>query len=65
MSKRYSLKEAEFNTALSTHDINKMRELFNTIPTVDLAEFADKVEDAASLTFIFKVVKSELTADFF
>ncbi len=65
MSEWFELKEAEFNTALTTRDVNKMRDLFNTVPTVDLAEFADNVKDPSTLTFIFKVVKSELTADFF
>ncbi|MCQ2791888.1 MAG: magnesium transporter [Bacilli bacterium] len=58
-------KEKEFNLALKQRDVKKMRALFNHVPTVDLAEFADQVEDPSTLTFIFKVVPSELTADFF
>lgn len=65
MNKWLIKKEAEFNKALDSRDVKKIRELFNKIPTVDLAEFADKVGDLSKLTFIFKVVKSELTADFF
>ena len=65
MSRWLEKKEGEFNLALKNRDIKKMRALFNKVPTVDLAEFADKVEDPKDLTFIFKVVPSELTADFF
>ena len=65
MSKWLVKKEAEFNKALDSRDVKKMRELFSKVPTVDLAEFADNIEDPSKLTFIFKVVKSELTADFF
>ncbi|MCQ2796186.1 MAG: magnesium transporter [Bacilli bacterium] len=65
MSRWLEKKESEFNHALTSRDVKKMRALFNKVPTVDLAEFADKVEDPSSLTFIFKVVPSELTADFF
>ena len=65
MGKWLERKEAEFYTALNSHDAKKMRELFEKVPTVDLAEFADNLDDPKSLTFIFKTVKSEYTADFF
>ena len=57
--------EEEFFTALNNHDVIKMRTIFNIVPTVDLAEIANKTEEPSKLTFIFKVVKSELTSDFF
>lgn len=58
-------KESEFYTALENRDVKAMRDLFVKVPTVDLAIFADNVDDPKKLTFIFKTVKSELTADFF
>ncbi|MCQ2796370.1 MAG: magnesium transporter [Bacilli bacterium] len=65
MAKWLVKKEIEFVSALKNRDVKKMRSLFNNVPTVDLAIFAEKIEDVSSLMFIFKVVPSELTADFF
>ncbi|MCQ2794555.1 MAG: magnesium transporter, partial [Bacilli bacterium] len=65
MTKWLKKKEGEFFDALEKRDVKHMRELFNKVPTVDLAEFADQVDDPVKLAFIFKTVKSELTADFF
>ena len=52
MSRWLEKKEGEFNLALKNRDIKKMRALFNKVPTVDLAEFADKVEDSSSLWYL-------------
>ena len=65
MSKWIIRKKDEFIDALNKRDVKKMRALFNNVPTVDLAEFANEIDEPSKLTFIFKSVPSELTADFF
>ena len=50
---------------IDNHDIKGIRQLFELIPTIDISEACDDIEDTKKLVFIFKVVKSEYTADFF
>lgn len=50
---------------IKTRQVEKLRSLFETIPTIDLAEVANDVGDIRDLVFIFKVVKSDYTAEFF
>lgn len=51
--------------ALNTKDAVKLKELFETIPTIDLAESLEGVDDVAKLVYIFRVVSNEYTGDFF
>ena len=50
---------------IKNRQVEKLRQLFETIPTIDLAEVADDISDIRDLVFIFKVVKSDYTAEFF
>ncbi|NLB39844.1 MAG: magnesium transporter [Erysipelotrichaceae bacterium] len=50
---------------IKNRQVAKLRELFETIPTIDLAEAANDIEDIRDIVFIFKVVKSDYTAEFF
>lgn len=42
-----------------------IRQLFEVVPTIDIAEACDDIEDKKKLVFIFKYVKAEYTADLF
>ncbi|MFA5421942.1 MAG: magnesium transporter [Bacilli bacterium] len=50
---------------IKNRQVEKLRDLFATVPTIDLAEVADELSDIRDLVFIFKVVKSDFTAEFF
>ena len=50
---------------IKNRQVEKLRQLFEAIPTIDLAEAADDISDIRDLVFIFKVVKSDYTAEFF
>lgn len=50
---------------IKTRQVEKLRSLFETIPTIDLAEVANDIGDIRDLVFVFKVVKSDYTAEFF
>ena len=45
--------------------VKMIREIFETVPALDIAEVANEIEDVKKLVFLFKVVKSEYTADFY
>lgn len=55
----------ELEKIIQERNIEKLRNLFEIIPTIDLAEIANEIDDIKDLIFIFKVVKSEYTAEFF
>ena len=42
-----------------------LKELFETIPTIDIAEIMDDVEDVAQLMYVFRVVSADYTGDLF
>lgn len=42
-----------------------LREIFETVPSIDIAEALDEVDDVTVLIYIFRVVKSEYSAEFF
>ena len=50
---------------IKTRQVEKLRSLFETIPTIDRAEVANYIGDIRDLVFVFKVVKSDYTAEFF
>lgn len=45
--------------------VKEIRQLFEVVPTIDIAEAIDDIEDVKKIIFIFKTVKSEYTADLF
>ena len=45
--------------------VKEIRNIFEVVPTIDIAEACDDFEDISHLVFIFKFVKSEYTADLF
>lgn len=51
--------------AILSKDINKLKLLFETIPTIDIAESLDDVEEVKYLIYIFRVVSKDYTGDFF
>ena len=62
------------NEFISTEQIEKLidgkkvkeiRQLFEVVPTIDIAEACSDIEDTKKIIFIFKTVKSEYTADLF
>ena len=62
------------NEFISTEQIEKLidekkvkdiRQIFEVVPTIDIAEALSDIEDIKKIVFIFKTVKSEYTADLF
>lgn len=46
-------------------NVKEIRRIFEVVPTIDIAECCDDIDDVKKLVFIFKTVKSEYTADLF
>ena len=42
-----------------------LKELFETIPTIDIAEMLDDIEDVTQLMYVFRVVSADYTGDLF
>lgn len=45
--------------------VKEIRQLFEVVPTIDIAEALSDIEDTKKIIFVFKTVKSEYTADLF
>ena len=45
--------------------VKEIRQLFEVVPTIDIADACSDIEDTKKIIFIFKTVKSEYTADLF
>ena len=52
-------------SAIRNRKAGELREIFETVPNIDIAESLDEVEDAAVFLYIFRTVSSEYTGDFF
>ena len=52
-------------SAIKNRKASELREIFETVPNIDIAESLDEVEDAAVFLYIFRTVSSEYTGDFF
>ena len=52
-------------TAVKNRNAKEIKEIFETVPNIDIAEALDEVEDAAVFLYIFRTVPSEYTGDFF
>ena len=59
-----SLSERVLN-AIKSRNAAELREIFETVPNIDIAECLDEVDDAAVFLYIFRTVSSEYTSDFF
>ena len=44
---------------------NLLKEIFETIPTIDIAEAMNEINDVTQLLYVFRVVSSEYTGDLF
>ena len=51
--------------AVKNRKASELREIFETVPNIDIAECLDEVDDAAVFLYIFRTVSSEYTSDFF
>ena len=51
--------------AVKNRNAKEIREIFETVPNIDIAEALDEVDDAAVFLYIFRTVTSEYTGDFF
>ena len=51
--------------AIKNRIASELREIFETVPNIDIAECLDEVDDAAVFLYIFRTVSSEYTGDFF
>lgn len=51
--------------AITNRNASVLREIFETVPTIDIAEAMEDVEDVATFIYIFRVVSSDYTGDFF
>ena len=52
-------------SAIKNRKASELREIFETVPNIDIAECLDEVDDAAVFLYIFRTVSSEYTSDFF
>ncbi len=52
-------------TAVEKRDRQKVIEIFDTVPNIDIAEAVEDVDDVKTLLYIFKVVNNEYAAEFF
>ena len=52
-------------SAIANRSGKELKEIFETIPNIDIAEAISDVEDPKILLYIFRVVGSEYSADFF
>ena len=52
-------------SAINNRSNKEIKEIFETIPTIDIAEAISDVEDPKTLLYIFHVVGSEYSADLF
>ena len=51
--------------ALKEKNAAEIREIFDTVPNIDIAEALEGVDDPAALLFIFRTVSNDYTANFF
>lgn len=52
-------------SAINNRSAKELKEIFETIPNIDIAEAISDVEDPKTLLYIFHVVGSEYSAEFF
>ena len=52
-------------TAVKNRQADVVRDIFETVPNIDIAEALEDVDDVSILIYIFRVVNNEYAADFF
>ncbi len=65
MEENKELLKEQVLTAIEKRDAKTLREVFETVPNIDIAEAIEDVDDAATLLYIFRVVDNEYSAEFF
>jgi hypothetical protein len=48
--------------AIKSKKLSLLKELFETVPNIDIAEAMEEIEDVAQLIYVFRVISSEYTA---
>ncbi len=56
---------AQIEKLIDEKKVKEIRQLFEVVPTIDIADALSDIEDTKKIIFIFKTVKSEYTADLF
>ncbi len=56
---------AQIEKLIDEKKVKDIRQLFEVVPTIDIAEALSDIEDTKKIIFVFKTVKSEYTADLF
>ena len=51
--------------AIKNKKVNVLKEIFETVPTIDIAEAMDDIDDVSLLIYPFRVVSSEYTGELF
>ena len=51
--------------AIKNKKVNVLKEIFETVPTIDIAEAMDDIEDVSLLLYPFRVISSEYTGELF
>lgn len=52
-------------SAIRNRNAKELKEIFETVPNIDIAEALEEVDDAKTLLYVFHVVGSEYSAEFF
>ena len=56
---------AQIEKLIDEKKVKDIRQIFEVVPTIDIAEALSDIEDTKKIVFVFKTVKSEYTADLF
>ena len=65
MEENKELLKEQVITAIQTRNAAALKEVFETVPNIEIAEALEDVEDPAMLLYVFRVVDNEYSADFF
>lgn len=57
--------EQKVLSAIKNRNAQELRDIFENVPNIDIAEAVEDVDDVASLLYIFRVVKNDYAAEFF
>ena len=65
MEENIELLREQVLDAIKSRNARVLKEIFETVPNIDIAEAIEDVDDAAMLLYIFRVVDNEYSAEFF
>ena len=65
MEENIELLREQVLDAIKSRNAKVLKEIFETVPNIDIAEAIEDVDDAAMLLYIFRVVDNEYSAEFF